>query len=50
MKVPYTSFKKIISENKVEYTNKFLKTLDFGNTLVAKNVKNLKVILQSFVM
>ena len=36
MKVPYTSFKKIISDNKVEYTNKFLKTLNFGNYISGK--------------
>ena len=40
MKVPYTSFKKIISDNKVEYTNKFLKTLDFGNKFIKDKFRN----------
>ncbi len=36
MKVPYTSFKKIISDNKNEYTKKFLKTLNVGNYINGK--------------
>ena len=31
IKVPYTSFKKIVADNKAEYTKSFLKTLDSGN-------------------
>ena len=31
IKVPYTSFKKIVADNKAKYTKSFLKTLDSGN-------------------
>ena len=36
MKVPYTSFKKIISDNRRKYSEKFLKTLDSGNYINGK--------------
>ena len=49
MKVPYTSFKKIISDNRRKYSEKFLKTLDSGNYINGKECLKFEKVLQNIV-